>query len=541
MEWNGTELGNGPPRSVSGRNLSDIPPRGGAPRENQRLQEAILANSNQDMIATIDLGSNSFRLEICRNDNGQLQQVDSIKEMVRFAGGLNEDKILSKESQARALDCLGRFGERIRGFKKSQVRVVATNTFRVAKNIGPFIEKAQKVLGFPIEVIAGREEARLIYTGVVHSVDFDGRKALIVDIGGGSTEFIIGKEITPILTESLALGCVSYSMRFFHDGKITKENFNNAVNTARFQIQSIAKDYLSEGWELAIGTSGTAKAIREIISNQFGDTEKIDMPNMEKIAQRLLDAGSVKKAKLDGLKPDRVESFAGGFAVMYAIFKELEVSEMLVSDVGLRQGVFYDLVGRKLDKDLRFDTVDHFQKIYNVDREQAARVENIALKCFNGLLMQMKEQQWNNQRKFLLWACRLHEIGLGISHLGYHKHSSYIVREADMPGFSKIEQSRLARLILAHRGDLGKMVPMVESEQVWGVILCLRLAVIFCRARTDVVFPENTTLEINLKKKKYVLKIPKAWLAGNPLTFDALRQEAEQWNAIGHHFKIQEA
>ncbi len=494
--------------------------------------------SNENMIASVDLGSNSFRLQICQNHDGQLQVVDSIKEMVQLAAGLDEKKNLNKEAQERALACLSRFGERLRGFKNRQVRAVATNTFRIMRDVQPFLAKAEKALGFPIEIIAGREEARLIYTGVAHTVPFNQQKALVVDIGGGSTEFIIGSDLQPDITESLPLGCVSYSMRFFADGKVTDKVFRNAVNTARSEIQRIGGALKALSWDFVIGTSGSARAIRDVIMAMSPETESIDITHMQMLAKQIIQAGSTKKAQLEGLRPDRVAVFAGGLAVMTAVFEELAIKEMIVTDAALRDGVFYDLIGRHLNQDMREETIARFQLRYHADLAQAARVEHIALRCLDGLSMQMTRQQLRYWQIFVAWGARVHEIGLSIAHTGYHKHSAYILEQADMPGFSRKDQKVLATLVLGHRGDLKKMRDALADPLLCATILCLRLAALFCRARTDMVFPEHTSLQLNAAKKKCTFAISRTWLDANPLSANALHLEAQAWDKIGYHFVI---
>lgn len=497
-----------------------------------------MMKSKENMIASVDLGSNSFRLQICRNENGQLQVVDSIKEMVRLAAGLDAKKNLSKEAQERALATLARFGERLRGFKSTQVRAVATNTFRVANNIQAFSEKAEKALGFPIDIIAGREEARLIYTGVAHTMPFHNQKALVVDIGGGSTEFIIGARLQPEITESLHLGCVSYSMRFFPDGKITHKAFHHAINTAKSEIQRIGQNLRETGWDFSIGTSGSARAIRDVIHANFNEEEKISLPHMRVLANLIIDAGSTKKAKLAGMKSERVEVFAGGLAVMIAIFEELNIKEMIITDAALRDGVFYDLIGRHLDSDMRDQTIRIFQQRYHIDIGQANRVADVALRCLNGLSMQMSKKEWAYWQRFIVWAAQVHEIGLSIAHTAYHKHSAYILEHADMPGFSRKDQKVLAALVLGHRGDLRKMQDYVSHSIFFCAILCLRLAALFCRARGEISFPENTALHINAAKKKSTLNINKEWLRNNPLSATALEMEGMAWQKIHYEFIV---
>ena len=494
------------------------------------------------MLASVDLGSNSFRLQICQNNNGQLQVVDSIKEMVRFAAGLDDKKYLDEASRQRALSCLSKFGERLRGFSAEQVRAVATNTFRVAKNIAEFIPQAEAALGFPIEIIAGREEARLIYTGVVHTLPPNGDKMLVVDIGGGSTEFVIGSDIQPMRTESLPLGCVTYSMRFFQN-KIDEKVFQTAITAARTEIQRIAKAYKDTGWDFAVGTSGSAKSIRDVLAAETGNTEEtISYPGMKKLMHRICEAGSVKKAKFAGLKADRLEVFAGGLAVMLAVFEELGVQTMTVTDAALRDGVFYDLIGRGLNEDMRDQTTAEFQNRYHVSLNQAKRVAETA-QAFMDSLCHAKNvtvQDLAQWKQYLGWAGRLHEIGLDIAHTGYHKHSAYILENADMPGFSRKEQTILAQLVIGHRGDMKKMADIVgSSEMLWYAVLSLRLAALFCRARLPLDLPPQTQLRADETGKGFILRISQNWLEQHPLIAAALDYESAQWQKIDMPFNVQ--
>ncbi|WP_027010179.1 Ppx/GppA phosphatase family protein [Conchiformibius kuhniae] len=476
------------------------------------------------MLASVDLGSNSFRLQICQIRDGQIQIIENIKNMVRFAAGLDEQKYLDQASQARALECLAQFGERLRGFDPACVRAVATNTFRVAKNIAGFLPQAEAALGFPIEVIAGREEARLIYTGVVHTYPAEGRKMLVVDIGGGSTEFVIGSSLQPVLTESLPLGCVSYSVRFFAD-KTNRKTFQAAVNAARSEIQRIAKFYKREGWDITLGTSGTAKSIAAVIAAE-GLGNRITAGAMRVLAERIIAAGGVKKAKLDGLKPERVDVFAGGLAVLTAVFEELDIAEMGFTEAALRDGVFYDLIGRKPDTDMREQTVRQFQSRYHVSSKQAARVADLAARLFG------------ETNHYLRWAAMLHEIGLDIAHTAYHKHSAYILEQADMPGFSRPEQQLLAKLALGQRGDLKKMADLLgNDDKLWRAVLALRLAVLFCRARLPDALPPDARL--HCENGACVLHLNGAWLDGNPLTSSALHAEREQWRKLGREWVLE--
>ncbi|MFV2028790.1 exopolyphosphatase [Neisseria sp. S1] len=498
--------------------------------------------NNPNILASVDLGSNSFRLQICENHNGQLKVIDSFKQMVRFAAGLDEHKNLDRDSQERALLCLARFGERLKNFRPDQVRVVATNTFRVAKNIDQFIPRAEAALGFPIEVIAGREEARLIYTGVVHTLPPKGERMLVIDIGGGSTEFVIGSDLQPTNTESLPLGCVTYSIRFFSGNKITQKDFQAAISAAQNEIQRISKSLKRTGWDFAVGTSGSAKAIRDVIAAEYGEDEEITYKGMQQIAERIVAAGNTKKAKFAGLKPDRIEVFAGGLAVMMAAFEELKIQKMIVTEAALRDGVFYDLIGRQLNEDMRNQTTEQFQKRYHVSPNQAARVAEAAQMFMESICHAYNTpvQELAYWQQYVRWAGLLHEIGIDIAHTGYHKHSSYILENADMPGFSRKEQHILSLLVLGHRGDLRKMTDLVGDNQImWFAILSLRLAALFCRARLPLELPPFTQLRLQEDGKGFLLRISQSWLDEHPLVTGALDYESEQWRKINMPFAVQ--
>ena len=494
--------------------------------------------AEQDLIACVDLGSNSFRLQICRNANGALQVVDSVKETVRMAAGLDSQKNLADETRKKALHCLMRFGERLRGFSPERVRAVATNSFRVMNNVSPFLRDAEAALGFAIDIIAGREEARLIYTGVLHSLPFGGKQALIVDIGGGSTEFVIGKTARPAVAESLPLGCVAYSVRFFADGQVNEHNFQAAVNTARAEIQRISGSLKTVGWDFAVGTSGTARTIRNIVAARFGE-EKITRQHIDLLGKELIAAGRAENTHWQGLTDDRVGIIAGGLSVLTAVFDELSLDEITVTDAALRDGVFYDLIGRTPNNDLRDETVAEFQRRYHIDTRQAARVKEIALYYWQILSTQLTHADSDYWQHCLSWAANLHEIGLSIAYTAYHKHSAYILDNADMPGFSRQDQRHLSCLVLSHRGDLKKIQDMIDDKpQQYLPIMALRLASLFCRGRQDFRLPEKNALHFDLHKRHCDLSIDRQWLADNPLTAQALVFETDAWQKIGVAFQI---
>ena len=480
-------------------------------------------------IAAVDLGSNSFRLQVARVVGDQIYTLDSLKEPVRLGAGLTPDKFLDEESQQRALACLRVFSERLRGLPTEAVRAVGTNTFRVAKNADAFLEAAQDALGFPIEIIAGQEEARIIYLGVSHGLPPSEEDRLVVDIGGGSTEFIIGSGYQPKRMESLYMGCVSYSRRFFPDGRITKTNLLHAELAARSEVQTIAAEFRAGHWRQAVGSSGTARALAEIMEQNGLAPEGITLEGMQQLRALLLKAGDAQLLRLAGLPADRVPVLAGGFAIMHGIFTELGISRMEAALGALREGVLYDLLGRFQHQDMRETTVREFMRRYHVDAPQAGRVQELADTLFDQIAPGLGSGA-EDLRLHLAWAARMHEIGISISHSGYHRHSAYILANADMPGFSTREQALLSLLVRAHRGTLGKVRSLVRNDTEWVLILVLRLAALFHRSRSDADLPE-----MKLKKAGagFFLELERGWLARNPLTETLLEGERRQWKSVG--------
>lgn len=491
----------------------------------------------EHLLAAVDLGSNSFRLSIGRvvvqNGTKHIYQIDRLKETVRLAAGLNSAKMLDDESIERAIQVLHRFGERLRSFHPERVRAVATNTFRVARNVPDFLPRAEQALGFPIEVIAGREEARLIYTGVSHTLPVSTDKRLVIDIGGGSTEVIIGKGDEPILMSSLYMGCVSYSRQFFPDGVVDSHSMKMAEVAARREIEVITKPYQKMGWAAAFGSSGTAKALHAILIESNLSPNGITREGLTKLRDKIIKAGRVVPADLPGIKVERADVLAGGLAIMRAFFDEMRVDRMQPGDGALRLGVLVDLAGREESHDRRDESVNAFMKRYHVDQKQAARVKTIALNLFANLLPGRSEP--DELRHSLSWAADLHEVGVSIAQAGYHKHSSYILNNADMPGFSRVDQSTLALLALAHTGKLSKVQSWVKQRDQWIAILCLRLAVLLCRRRTDVA---TVPLTVSVKATSIVVKVDKKWLASHPLTDFSLHGEESEWSKVGFDFEL---
>ncbi len=489
-------------------------------------------------IAAVDLGSNSFRLQVARVVDDQIYPLDTLKDPVRLGAGLTADEWLDEAAQQRALACMRRFGERLRGLPREAVRVVGTNTLRVARNSASLIPQLEAALGgFPIEIIAGREEARLIYLGAAHSLPASKEKRMVIDIGGGSTEFIIGQQLKAQKTESLYMGCVSYTLRYFPDGKITEKAMRAAETAAKLELQSIVHEFFAGNWQQAVGTSGTARSLQDICELNDFSSIGLTIEGMEKIRELLLKQGNIANLKINGLRPDRAPVIAGGFAIMSAIFSELGIRMLTCATGALREGVMWDLIGRHHHKDMRDITVAQFKRRYHIDGPQAARVEKLAQALFAQLTTgEHPSSNSEFDQQLINWAATLHEIGLSVSHTGYHKHSAYILQHADMPGFSKPEQLLLSRLAAAHRGNLARQLG-VDCIQEWSRIIALRLAVLFHRSRSNLDLPP---MQLQKTGKGFLFRISHDWLEHNPLTATALNQECTFWDGIGLPLELQD-
>lgn len=491
-------------------------------------------------LAAVDLGSNSFHLQVARVEQRQLYPLDSLKEMVQLAAGLSEDLILDETSQNRALACLEQFGERLRGLPQHAVRVVGTNSLRVAKNSAAFLQKARKALGFPIEIIAGYEEARLIFLGVAHSLPPSDEALLVVDIGGGSTEFIIGSQLRARKLESLPIGCISHSQAFFPNGKITKSSLKQAELAARSEIQAATTEFSAAHWQKAYGSSGTARALAHILVlngyNHDNEAAIITRTGLEKLRDYLLKQGDLNKLSIPGLNPNRRIIIAGGFAIMHAIFTELGIEQMEISNGALRQGVLYDMLGRFHKEDMRDISVQEFMQRYRVDQQQAARIEALTMLFGKQLLVDYSdEEETENALKLLSWAASMHEIGISVAHTSYHKHSAYILDNADIPGFSRMEQFELSQLVLSHRGSLAKSKCFFSQPINLARSLALRFATIFYRSRTHIDLPAMT---LSLNGKRCTLCIPSSWLENHPLTETLLHNEIKLWEKVNIDLRI---
>lgn len=504
-------------------------------------QAAQDAKPYHPQIAAVDLGSNSFHMVIARVDeHGQMTIVDRIKDTVRLGGGLDEHGLLTPDAQQRALETLARFGERVRHMPEGSVRIVGTNTLRQARNARGFLLEAQRVLGHPIEIVSGREEARLVYQGVARGVvdDVEGNR-LVIDIGGGSTEVIIGKELEVLACESLYMGCVSFSQAYFPEGKISPKNFERAVLAARQELRAIEHTYPQLGWATCFGSSGSVKAVHDIILAEKIGQIGITLPSLLALKQRLLSVDHISKLKLAGLKDERVPVLPGGLAILVGLFESLGIERMRASDMALREGVLFELHGRLHQEDIRDRTIARMATSYQVDMEQAARVERVAMGLFEQVEQEWQLTPWLKKR--LSWACTIHEIGLTIAHSRYHKHGSYLVENSEMPGFSRRDQQMLWALVRTHRRTFKphRFAAMPDELPMQAQRLCvlLRLAVLLNRARTDGAVP-SVTIEIGPKKpNKLKLIFPQGWLEQAPLMSADLAVEARALRATDFELK----
>ena len=454
---------------------------------------------DEELLAAIDMGSNSFHLAIARVDHGEVKKVASMSEKVQLAAGLDENKNLTEAAQQRGLACLARFVGRLGSVQPNRLRIVATNALRQAKNGHEFIQKAAEILPKPIEIIAGREEARLIYLGVSHTMANSGRR-LVVDIGGGSTELIIGEEFEPIHTESVQMGCVAFTKAYFEDGDINQKAFDKAVTAARKEISGIANTYKAAGWDAVVGSSGTIKACRQICVNMgwSNEREELTREGLEKIKDKLLKYKHVTDMEFEGLKEDRRAVLPAGIAILYAVFDVLNIGYLTYSDGALREGVMYDLLGRFQHEDIRDRSVHALMGRYNADTKQAERVVKTAQKLFDDVKQPLALNSEDSD--LLRRAAYLHEIGLAISHSGYHRHGAYLLQHSDIAGFSQVDQNHLSHLVAHHRrklrSDARIDVNKVGGSRLLYLCLLLRLAVLVNHSRSDEMLP---AIELKVK------------------------------------------
>jgi exopolyphosphatase/guanosine-5'-triphosphate,3'-diphosphate pyrophosphatase len=482
------------------------------------------------LLAAADLGSNSFRLEIGRFDHGQITRSEYLKETVRQGNGLDGDRNLTLEAMQRGWDCLARFGERLAGFKKMQVRAVATQTLREARNRDEFLARAHKILGFPIDVISGREEARLIYQGVAHMLPQSDDRRLVVDIGGRSTEMIVGKGLEATKMESYRVGSVAWSMKFFPEGQFSARAFESAEVAAKAILDEGASSYRSGQWDLAYGSSGTIGAVSDALSAAGFESGLVTRQGLDWLLDRLIKAQSADRLKIEGMRDDRRAVIGGGISVLRAIFDLLDIEQMQAAEGALRHGVLYDLIEREQGgTDIRSSSVDRLAVKFGADTVQSQRISKVAKRLF--LMLNPPPMAPENDRALrkLRWAAQLHEIGSHVSHSEYHKHGAYILDHADAPGFALPELHRLSLLVLGHRGKLRKLDVDFEDRSFVQQLLCLRIAVILCHARRE---PDLQGLELkmgNQQDQRFVLNYRFGWADAFPQSAHLLREEVLAW------------
>ncbi|MHB0766426.1 exopolyphosphatase [Stutzerimonas sp. NM35] len=488
------------------------------------------------LIAGLDLGSNSFHMVLARISNGEVRILERLGEKVQLAAGINEQRMLDEDAMERGLDCLRRFAQLVNHLPQGAVRVVGTNALREARNRALFIRQAEAIVNHQVEVISGREEARLIYLGVAHTFPSAAGKRLVVDIGGGSTEFIIGEGFDSHLRESLQMGCVSFTQRFFRDGKITPARYAQAYTAARLELMSIEHGLRRLGWQDAVGASGTIRAVGLGIKGAGLGNGEVTREGIGWLKRKLFKLGDVEKIDIEGVKPDRRSIFPAGLAILEAIFDALELNAMAHSEGALREGVLYDLIGRHHQEDIRDRTLSFLMERYHVDTEQAARVESKALEAFDQVATDWGlNEDWH--RELLAWAARVHEVGLDIAHYHYHKHGAYLIEHSDLPGFSRQDQLMLALLVRGHRRNIPQdkfSETGADADTLVRLCILLRFAILFHHIRC------HTASEVQLKPAERSLELvfPDGWLEANPLTRADFEAEAAWLARVGYELRV---
>lgn len=488
-------------------------------------------------LAAVDLGSNSYRLEIARVEQGHLQRAEYLKETVRQGGGLDANRNLTREAMERGWDCLARFAERLAGFDPSHVRAVATQTLREARNRDEFLVRACEVLGFPIDVISGHEEARLIYGGVAHLLPQSTERRLVIDIGGRSTELILGCGHEARVMESYRVGSVAWSMRHFADGQWTGKSLRGAEIAAQAILDEALSLYPRDAWDTAYGASGTIGAVSDVLTQAGFAPGLITQEGLDWLTERMLAAGSAERLRAEGLKEDRKPVLAGGLSVLRAVFDLLQIDTLHAAEGALRHGVLYDLLDREDDHDIRSSTVDRLAQGFGVDLQQAARVRTVALQLFMQMRSAAEDAARARARRKLAWAATLHEIGVRISHAEYHKHGAYILDHVDASGFAVQEMHRLSLLVLGHRGKLRKLEADFDDVLLVQQLMALRLAVLLCHARRDPDF-QGISLEMEPQRRLFSLQLPSQWAQRYPQSAHLLQEECLAWQKTAWSLQI---
>ncbi|MFK0569977.1 exopolyphosphatase [Endozoicomonas sp.] len=496
-------------------------------------QQGREKSSSLPLVAAIDLGSNSFHMIVARVDQGEIRPIERLGKKVQLAAGLNEHDEITADAMKRGFSCLKQFAQYLAGHKFQAVRVVGTNALRKARNSDAFVEKAQSILGYPVDIIAGREEARLIYLGVAQTQSDDNERRLVMDIGGGSTEFVIGERFEPKLMESLHMGCVVFTDRFFGSGELTPQRFQSAYYAARLELLNIEKAFTRQGWVDAVGSSGSIRAVSSILQ-ATGESETITRDSLEMLKQKVLKFNQINRVRFPGLKPDRQTIFPAGLAILIAGFDALGIERMRYSDGALREGVLHDMLGRDRHEDVRERTINALISRYHVDENQALRVMTHAQNCFS-----MVADTWQlsaEDLELLSRATRVCQIGLDISHTQYHRHGAYLIDNSDLMGFSKGEQRQLALLVRGHRRSISKSLlsgwPKEMSRRLLHLTILLRIASVLSHGRDDSL-PEYS---MSASGSTISLFFPDCWIEQHPLTAANFEAERSYLARIG--FKL---
>lgn len=497
------------------------------------MSDSALTNS----FAAIDLGSNSFHMVIAEPEGSSIRMIDGLRVPVRLGAGLDNEKKLKKQTRLLALDALGQFAQRLRGVPLKQVRIVGTNTLRRARNSKDLMDEAHAILGKRIDIISGREEARLIFSAVSHAAPDSDTQRLVIDIGGGSTELIIGKGFKPELLESINMGCVSYTSKFLTSRKTTAEDIKKASLEAQVELRPVVRAYTDLGWSEVTGCSGTIKAVSRMLEELQITDGDVTRDGVQKLIAAIDKAGSVDKLNLQSISSDRMAVVSGGIAIVHGLMKALKIQRMQASSVALREGLIFDMVGKAEHIDIQSQTLANLISRYDIPFQQSTRVEKAVVRFFNQVC-EAWELDDENDLALAVWAAKLHELGKAVAHTQYHKHGAYIIENSDLIGFSMVEQKALALLVRFHRRkidmDAFDVLQKSEKQRVVKLLSLLRLAVLVHRGRHDI---ELDKLKVKVKESQLIVSAEEEWLEENPLTSAELVAEADRKMLIDFKLK----
>ncbi|MFK7891562.1 MAG: exopolyphosphatase [Granulosicoccus sp.] len=490
--------------------------------------------------AAIDLGSNSFHMMVAKPEGNSIRKVDSLRMPIRLGAGLDSDKRLKPETEKNALEALAQYADRLRNVPRKQIRMVGTNTLRRARNSDNFMRKARELLGIPIEIISGREEARLIYSAVAHTYPENKGQRLVIDIGGGSTEFAIGSGFATTFVESVNMGCVSYATRFLNGGDdISSAGMKQAITEAKLELQPLVAAYKQAGWDEVIGCSGTIKAASRMLAEMGLTDGAITADALKTAIKEIVSAGSVSALKLGSISTSRTQVVAGGLAVLRGAMQALDIELMQASQVALREGLVFDMLGKSRNSDIQSQTVANLATRFLIDQRQANRVEQTVRKLF-GHVAESWQLDAHSDLDMLVWAARLHEVGMGVAHTQYHKHGAYILENSDLLGFTQPEQKALALLVRYHRRKINQEafdgLPDEERARLLSLLSLLRLAALLHRARYDDALED---VSLRVKQDQLTIVAPQPWLDAHPLTYAELQAEAERLTPVNIRLKAE--